>query len=317
MPTAVLIVNYRGYDDLHRCLESLEPHLRPDDEVAVVDHATEDHKLARIRAQHPYVVTIPRADNLGFSAGINLAASHTRAPFLLLLNPDTIVEGPVIAVMEDWLQTHPATAVVGPRVLNGDGSTQPSARSFPGFSTVFGGRSTWLTRRHPNNWLSRRNLLGLDTTDALDVDWVSGSCLMTRRTTFDQIGGLDERFFLYWEDADYCRRVVASGGQCTYLPRVAVQHLGGGSAKYTLPRAIRAFHKSAYQLYWKHAGTGGRMAAPLVRAGLHLRGEMRLRSALRELSAAAAARRQPVVSVDHISNAARAPAEAKHSVQGV
>ena len=118
-------------------------------------------------------------------------------------------------------------------------------------------------------------------------------------------------------DADYCRRVVASGGQCTYLPRVSVQHLGGGSAKYTLPRAIRAFHKSAYQLYWKHAGTGGRMAAPLVRAGLHLRGEMRLRSALRELSAAAAARRQPVVSVDHISNAARAPAEAKHSVQGV
>jgi len=314
--TAVLIVNFRGYDDLDRCLDSLAPHLRADDEVIVVDHATDEAQLGLIEARHPHVMTIPRTDNLGFAAGINIAARRATAPYLLLLNPDTILNGPVLSVMEQWLDTHPQTAVAGPRVLNGDGTTQPSARSFPGFSTVFGGRSTWLTRRHPNNWWSRRNLLGLDSKDAIDVDWISGSCLMTRRDVFERVGGLDERFFLYWEDADYCRRVVASGGRCTYLPSVAVQHLGGGSSKYALPRAIRAFHESAFRLYWKHAGASGRIAAPLVRAGLHLRGEMRLRAALREHKASAAPRRT-ALHLDKISTPVHPRADAERSVQGV
>ncbi len=328
MSTTVLIVNYRGYDDLTRCLDSLGPTLGADDEVIVVDNETDETQLSQVAARHPRVVLIPREDNLGFSAGINLAARRARSPFLLLLNPDATVEGPVLRTMEQWLRENPRTLAAGPRVLNRDGTTQPSARRFPGLSTIFGGRSTWLTKRLPNNWWSRRNLLGLDSSYPIDVDWVSGSCLMTRRDAFESLGGLDERFFMYWEDADYCRRIVKSGGRCTYLPDVSVRHLGGGSAKYALPRAIRSFHESAYRLYWKHAGPRGRIVAPLVRAGLHLRGEMRLRRALQSghspplgrLATPVADRVAPVGDrrvIDHRPVSARAPAEAERSAQRV
>jgi GT2 family glycosyltransferase len=286
---ATLIVNYRGYDDLDRCLESIAGQLRANDEVIVVDNESDPAALTAIANRYPQVKAIPQATNLGFAAGVNLAAQHASAPFLLLLNPDTIVEGPLLRVMEEWMHVHPHTVVLGPRVRNADGSTQPSARRFPGLSTVFGGRSTWLTRRLPNNWWSRRNLLGVDSEHPLDVDWLSGSCLLTRRDTFEEVGGFDEAFFLYWEDADYCRRVAQRGGRCTYLPSISVRHLCGGSAKYALPRAVRAFHRSAYHLFWKHAGPIKRLAAPGVYVGLMLRAEMRLRLAQRQLAASRAA----------------------------
>ncbi len=256
--------------------------MRAGDEVIIVDHESDPMKLQAVEARYPGVTVIPTGANLGFAAGVNLAAQRATAPFLLLLNPDTIVQGPVLSELEAWLQTHPGTHVIGPRVLNGDGSTQPSARRAPGLSTFFGGRSSWLTRRHPGNWWSQRNLLGLGSRTAIDVDWIAGSCLMTRRDVFERLGGLDQRFFLYWEDADYCRRVGASGGRCTYLPSLDVQHLGGGSARYDVALAIRSFHASASYLYWKRSGIAGRLIAPLVRAGLYLRGEWRLRLALRD-----------------------------------
>lgn len=271
LSVAVLIVNFRGYDDLDRCLDSLRPQLRPGDEVAVVDHESDEHRLGAVLRRHAGVVSIPSAVNRGFAAGINAAARHTSAPLLWVLNPDTTIEGPVLSVLESWLLARADSWVVGPRVLNSDGSTQPSARGFPGPSTLLGGRSTWLTRKRPNNWWSRRNLLGLDAKQPLTVDWISGCCLMTRRDVFERLGGLDESFFLYWEDADYCRRVNDAGGRCTYLPWVAIRHAAGGSARYDLPLATRAFHESAFRLYWKHCSMAGRLLAPLVRAGLRLR----------------------------------------------
>lgn len=311
MSTAVIIVNFFGYDDLDRCLESLVPQLRTNDEVIVVDNECDAEQLGPLIDKYPHILAIPSPRNLGFSAGVNLAVRHARAPFLLLLNPDTIIDGPVVDVLERWLLSDPHTAVVGPRVRNRDGTIQPSARRFPGLSTLFGGRSTWLTKRYPTNRWSRHNLLGLESDQPLQVDWISGSCLMTRREVFDRVGGLDEAFFLYWEDADYCRRVVDDGGRCTYLPLVSVRHLGGGSARYLLPSAIRAFHDSAYRLYWKHSGRAGRLAAPLVRAGLRLRGEMRMRGALRERRQIVAAPAPGAVTADRLPSAAqlRAPAE--------
>lgn len=285
MSVAVLIVNYRGYDDLERCLEALRPQLRANDEVIVVDNDSDAGMLDAVRVRFPRAQMIPSRENLGFAAGVNLAARQATAPYLLLLNPDALVEGPLLGPLEEWMRVHPNTSVLGPRVRNADGSTQPSARRFPGFSTLLGGRSTWLTRRLPGNWWSRRNLLGLDSEHPLDVDWLSGSCMLTRRDVFEEVGGMDPRFFLYWEDADYCRRVTLAGGRCTYLPSVSVRHRCGGSAKYALPRAIRAFHRSASHLYWKHAGPVKRLFAPLVFAGLALRAEVRLRLALRASSA--------------------------------
>jgi GT2 family glycosyltransferase len=278
--TAVLIVNYRTYDALTRCLVSLAPHLTLDDEVVVVDYESDEVELARAVKGSTSVMSLPRADNRGFAAGINLAAARSRAPFLLLLNPDTVVEGPVLRMLESWLTSHRDAGVVGPRVLNDDGTVQPSARRFPGVTTLLGGRTTWLTRRFPKNWLSKRNLLAQDSKEAVDVDWVSGSCLMTRRDVFDSLGGFDDGFFLYWEDADYCRRVAQAGFRIVYVPTAPVRHVGGASADHNLANAIRAFHASAFRLYWKHASIAGRLAAPVARVGLWLRGEWLARRAV-------------------------------------
>jgi len=280
--TAVLIVNYHAYRDLDLALASLEAHLSDGDEIVIVDYESDARALDYVLGRHPQARALRRSDNLGFSAGINLAARSTTAPYCLWLNPDALLEGPVVRVLEDWLNTHPRAGVAGPRVLNTDGTVQPSARHFPGPTTVFGGRSTWLTQHFPNNWMSRRNLIGRDASAPVDVDWLAGACLMTRREVFDRAGGLDESFFMYWEDADYCHRVAGLGFTSTYVPTVAVRHSGGASSSIDLPRAIRAFHASAFHLYWKHYGPIGRLAAPLVWAGLRLRGELRVWQAERE-----------------------------------
>jgi GT2 family glycosyltransferase len=279
--TAVLIVNYRTYDALNRCLTSLAPHLAAGDEVIVVDYESDPRRLARAVEGSVSVVTLPRADNRGFAAGVNLAVAQSRAPFLLLLNPDTIVEGPVIRMLESWLTSHPDAGVAGPRVLNADGTVQPTARRFPGVTTLLGGRTTWLTRRFPKNWLSKRNLLGQDANAPVEVDWLSGACLMTRRDVFDKVGGFDESFFLYWEDADYCRRVAEAGLRSVYVPTAPVRHVGGASGQHDPANAIRAFHASAFRLYWKHASIAGRLAAPAARLGLWLRGEWLARRSVR------------------------------------
>jgi len=275
---AVLIVNFRAYDALDRCLLSLRHFSADDDEVVVVDWASNAQALADLAARHPQVRFLPSADNRGFSAGVNLAAGMTTAPVLLLLNPDTEVQGPIVRTLADWLEAHPSAAVVGPRVLNTDGTIQPSARRFPGLTTVFGGRSTWLTRRYPSNWFSRRNLLhdqATDGSDALQVDWLAGSCFATPRRVFDQLNGMDESFFMYWEDADYCRRANALGLTCHHLPTTSVSHVGGVSSAQHVAASIRAFHRSAFRLYWKYTGIG-RAAAPLVWLGLRLRAEIKI-----------------------------------------
>ena len=281
MSVAVLFVNFRVYDDLDRSLTALYPFLSSDDEIVVVDNESQRDRLAWLTARHPRALALPRRENIGFAAAINLAVRNSSRPFLLLLNPDALVQGPVPRVLEEWLVTHPDTAVAGPRILNADGSVQPSARRFPGISAAIGGRSTWLSQRFPNNWFSRQHLLGMTAETPLDVDWIAGSCLMTTRAAFERVGGFDEQFFLYWEDADYCRRLNALGLKSTYLPGVTVKHAGGHSAEQVLTLAIRAFHASALRLHMKHGGLPARMTAPLANAAIRLRLAWRVRQAAR------------------------------------
>jgi len=255
--------------------------LRPGDEVVVVDQESDPGEFRGVMSECPRAVAISQTDNAGFAAGVKQAARVTSAPYLLLLNPDAEVMSPVPAQLEAWLDAHPAIATVGPRILNTDNSVQPTARRFPGWWSALAGRSTWLTKRFPNNWLTRRNLLGGDATDALEVDWVSGACFMTRREVFEALGGMDETFFLYTEDADYCRRAADAGHRCAYVPGVAVRHSLGACAAFAPAASIRAFHDSAYQYYWKHSGLAGRVLAPVVRAALSVRAELRVRQALR------------------------------------
>ena len=225
-----LVVNYHAYVELDACLRSLsgQPLLRS---VVVVDQASDPGQRAPLERRYPTVIWLAREDNIGFGAGVNLAARHASSEYLYLINPDAVAAPSSVAILARWLEAHPSVGAAGSMVRNADGSIQGSARSFPTVSTVVAGRSSWLTRRYPTNRWSRRNVLtGPDVRGAVTVDWVSGASMMIRRAAFEEVAGFDERFFLYWEDADICRRLRTRGWLTAYVPDAEVMHHGNRSS---------------------------------------------------------------------------------------
>jgi hypothetical protein len=205
------------------------------------------------------------SSNPGFAAGVNRGARDARGKYLLLLNPDCIVEQDVAHTLATWLDEHPRVGAAGPLVREHDGSVQASARRFPDMTTGFAGRTSWLSRVWPRNRWTRRNLVTRDVLPGpIEVDWVSGACMMVRRTAFESVGGMDEQFFLYWEDADLCFRLKRAGWSTIYNPVVAVTHLTGSSSALARKQALIAFHHSAYRYFRKHGGRVARAAAPAV-----------------------------------------------------
>jgi GT2 family glycosyltransferase len=284
----VVIVNYRSYSELSACLVSLERSTAPIHTV-VVDQQSDTAGAAAIAARFPTVRLIPQETNTGFAAGVNRGVRDASTRYVLLLNPDAVVEPDLCQWLSDWMDGQTDAGAAGPRIRNADGSVQASARRFPDFTTAVAGRSSWLTRVAPDNVLSRRNLPGLDltTTDVMDIDWVSGACMMIRRSAFDAVGGMDEGFFLYWEDADFCRRLAAAGWRTVYHPRVGATHTGGRSSRHASDLAQAAFHRSAFRLFWKHASAPERLLAPIVFVALRLRlAFVRYRARARERGAA-------------------------------
>jgi len=270
---SVVIVNYLAYDPLANCLESLAPFIAPAD-VVVVDHQTQPQLLERLATRFPAVRFLPIAGNPGFAAGVNRGVRETTGEYVLLLNPDCIVSsdpGPLAS----WLANHPEGAVCGALVREADGSMQASARRFPGVTTGLAGRTTWLTRLWPDNPWTMGNLVRGLPGEPIEVDWVSGACMMIRRDAFAAVGGMDEQFFLYWEDADLCRRLNQAGWKTYYHPGVTVTHLTGQSSQHARKASLVAFHQSAYRYYRKH---GNRLLAPF--AFLALQARLRLKLAM-------------------------------------
>ena len=269
---AVVIVNYQSYEDLQDCLASLGP---PDPAVTIciVDHASRREAADEIERAFPHIHLLRQQTNDGFAAGVNRGARETTAPYVLLLNPDCVASVDTCARLAAWMDAHPRVGAAGPRILNTDGSVQASARRFPDLTTGIAGRSSWLTRMFPRNPLSRHNLAPSQTHSdaARAVDWVSGAVMIIRREAFDAIGGFDTGFFLYWEDADFCRRLEQAGWQIMYVPELTVRHAGGRSSRHAADASLVAFHRSAFRLFWKHSNAATKLLAPLVLAALRAR----------------------------------------------
>jgi N-acetylglucosaminyl-diphospho-decaprenol L-rhamnosyltransferase len=265
---SVIIVNFKSYAELDGCLGSLLPDWMGTCEVIVVDHATSAPELERVRAKFPQMRTAATPENPGLSAGINAGARLAAGRHLLIMNPDARVAGGAVEAMARYLDAHPEAAVVGPRVEDPGGAVQQSARRFPSVMTGLAGRTSGLTRAWPANPLSRRELLADASTAApREVPWVAGSCLAVRADAFRSVGGMDERFFLYWEDADLCRRLRDAGWHVVYLPAAVAVHRVGRSRRHARARSIRAFHHSAYLYFAKHRAGGWRaMSLPIVGA---------------------------------------------------
>ena len=169
------------------------------------------------------------------------------------MNPDCRLVAGAVATLRVVLEAHPDCAIAGPRILNPDGSVQGSARGDPDMLTGLFGRTTMLRRLVPFLPVAKRNVVAEDAIRSGDesviVDWLSGACMLARRDALNKVHGFDERFFLYWEDADLCRRLRARGHHVRYVPGATAIHRVGQSSRTARTFAIRAFHESAYLYY--------------------------------------------------------------------
>jgi N-acetylglucosaminyl-diphospho-decaprenol L-rhamnosyltransferase len=252
----VIVVNFNTGGLARACVERAAADLGATDwDAIVVDNASRDGSVAALGGLARTRV-IANANNVGFGAAVNQAVRESGAPLLLVLNPDCAVEPGAFASLRETLARHPECAIAAPRLLNADGSVQASARGEPTAWTGLFGRHSLLTRFFPSSAVARRNLPAQDLVKAgvesAEVDWVMGAAMLIRRSAFAQVNGFDERYFLYWEDADLCRRLRAQGLSTRYVPRAIVRHPGGASAKTDSAFATRMFHESAYRYYATH-----------------------------------------------------------------
>ena len=250
---SVVIISDELAPFLDACLDSLARGLSGlSYEVVVVDNASSDTG-ANLVARRARVGLIRNPVNRGFAAAANQGMAATTGRVVMWLNPDSVLldEGAVALVRS--LDEQPDVGVIGPRILDPDGRLQRSARAFPSYDWAVGHRHSWLTRLLPNNPYSRRYLLGdLDMSVPQPVDWVSGACLLYRRALVDAIGGLDERFFMYCEDVDFCLRAKQAGLSVRYDPRMQVRHQVAGSTRLRPRRMLYERNRSLWRYCKKH-----------------------------------------------------------------
>jgi hypothetical protein len=200
-------------------------------EVVVVDNASADDTAALVRGGHPWVRLVASAENLGFAAGNNLAAKHALGRHLMLLNPDAIPAPGALARGIALMDGHPDVGLAGGELRGADGSRQPSARMFPTLRDELFTLSG-LAARHPGSRLfARLDRRWADPEAPAEVDWIPGAFVFIRTQDFAAVSGFDERFFMYYEEVDLCRRLRAIGRRIQYWPELKAMHIGGESAK--------------------------------------------------------------------------------------
>lgn len=279
----VSIVNWNTADELRGCLDSvLAQNGHTSFSVTVVDNASSDGSAEMVASEYAgRVCLITNSKNLGFGAGHNQAIRISDSRYVLLLNPDCRIPDPeALRKMVEFMDANPDIGMLGPRVLNPDGSLQYSARRYPTpFAAIF--RHTILGKLFPNNRFVREYMMTDWSHDEVrDVDWLSGSALLVRKETMDQIGLLDEQFFMYVEDVDWCRRAHAGGWRVVYFPMTVVTHRIGAASDQNPVPMIRQHHRSMLRYYLKYNGRGpGVILTPIVMLGLWLRQRSLIRRA--------------------------------------
>jgi GT2 family glycosyltransferase len=251
---SICIVTYKVRGLLRDCLNSLAESTRLDYEVIVVDNGSQDGVVEMLHAEFPSVEVIENDQNLGFTRPMNQAMHLSHGKYVVLLNPDTLILPGALDTLVAFMQDHPEVGICGPKVLNRDGSLQKPCRrgeSRPwAVFTYFSG----LARLFPKSKLFGEYLMNyMDEDQTHPVAGVSGSCMLVRRETINQIGYMDERFFAYQEDADYCYQARQAGWQIYYLPQARIIHYGGmGGSRVQPYRSIYEWHRSYFLFYRKN-----------------------------------------------------------------
>ena len=269
---AAVVVNYEAGPLLLDSVRSLLADTSADGPpaVVVVDNASRDGSADRLAAADPRARVVRTGQNLGYGSGVNRGLAEGAEPLVMVCNPDVVVHEGAVAALADALLADDRIAVVGPCILETDGTRYPSARRFPSWVDAAGHALLGVVR--PDNPFTRRyRMTDLDATRPTEVDWVSGACFLARRSVLEEVGGFDERYFMYLEDTDLCWRLWRAGFAVQYAPRASVSHLRGHSTARRPYRMLVAHHRSA--LRFAAATTRGwrRAGLPVVAVVLGLR----------------------------------------------
>jgi len=275
MRVSVIIVSYNVKEFLQQCILSLKTALEKyEHELIVIDNDSVDGTVNIIRQKFTDVILIENRTNVGFAAACNQGLAISRGDLILLLNPDTMIQEDTIRIMADFFDKHPEAGAAGCKILNADGSLQLACRrTFPTPAVALP-KLLGLSRLFPKvRAFSRYNMTYLDPNILTEVDAVSGSFLMFRKTVYERIGGLDESYFLYGEDLDYCYRIKKDGWKIYYVPPTKIIHYKGESTKHAAFDNFIVFYRAMDIFANKHFGKSYSLITDIVfKSGIFFRG---------------------------------------------
>jgi len=257
---SVVTVSWNTRDLLRECLESLKQELdnlpQVKSEVFLIDNDSHDGSAQMVASEHPWVHLIVNKENLGFAKANNQAFKLAKSEFVLLLNPDTKVLPGAIGTLIEFLQSKPEAGIVAPMLLNSDMSVQRSCRKFPTFTNMLyeliGLSKMFKPGTAAGAKFREYKMLDWEHDDEREVDQPEGACLLLRQSVIDQVGVLDEGFFMLFEEVDWCYRIKKAGWQIWFTPRAKIIHHYGQSIKQVKAKMILSSHKGLFRFWHKH-----------------------------------------------------------------
>lgn len=268
MSVGAIVVNHNAGASLSECVASLM--VAQVDEIVVVDNSSSDFSLDLLEQAFSGVHVIRTGKNLGYGTAVNIGRNALSSDYLFICNPDLVVDERAPGYLVSGLLADAQVAIVGPQILELDGTVYPSARRFPSVIDAFG--HALFAMFWPNNPFTRRyKLEAVNLTSVSVCDWVSGACMMARATAFDVVQGFDERYFMYVEDLDLCWRLSRASWKIAYEPRAGVIHQGGLSSGRHPYRMLVAHHVSTWRFVRRSMTGPKRLLLPVVAIGIATR----------------------------------------------
>ena len=255
MDLRISIVNYNTRELLRACLQSIQDHpLSGEFEVVVVDNASRDGSVEMVRESFPWVQVIPSEDNLGYAAGNNLGLEGSRARCRLILNSDIEVHAGALDRLAEFMDAHPRCGMCSARLILLDGTTQAAVATELTLRK-FATQQLLLDRTGLAKYTFGEYWVDLNTvTEPLEVEQASGACMLCRGEAIQQVGPMDEGFWMYCEDTDYCKRFLNAGWELWYVPAATMLHVLGGSSTGARGEMVATYNHSAARYFRLHHG---------------------------------------------------------------
>lgn len=253
MMLSIIIVQYNNQALTEQCIRSIKEHCSGEYEIILVDNGSSDSDTGKIRAKFPEVKLIVNEKNEGFGKANNLGSKIANGEILLLLNNDTIVTSDFIGIISGMFSANEKVGAIGPMLLNGDKTLQLSWSALPSFFNEF------VTKMESDFFYNNNGFIKKNTERKYQlqryVDFITAAALFVRKDIYEQLGGFDEKFFMYFEDSDLCLRIKEAGMKILYYPEIKIIHLrGASSSKNTEPFIKRQYRMSQLYYYHKHKG---------------------------------------------------------------